>query len=466
MICWGLGAFGLGLTGAARDQHQGGHGRARGARSCCGARTSRASPTPHATSWRRGDAARTSSRSTCVAPKPPRSPTKRSCSARAATPRWRSAMMHVIIGERLHDRDFVARHTVGFEALATHVEAHPPRWAAPVTGIAAERIVGLARRYATTKPAMIVLGGSSMHKGSNGWQGARAIGCLPALTGNLGVPGGGFGPRHGSRRHGQALNNILAARPPPARPLHPEPDAARHGGAGRRAACACMLLFGTDMLSSYADASSVAKGLARTDFVVELRPVPERYRTPLRRRRPAGDRWLEELGCKSTNTHLYLMPKILAPPGETRSGARGCCASWRAGSASRLLSLGERRGSARRDARSSGHRPRDRGGAARGGRHPRAEHLACSPPRSPLPDAVGQDRALLRARARASGCRRLPISRRPAGVPAYTLRSRQGRTLDPVPRLLRPWPRAADARRGRSRAALWISPDGRRARAA
>jgi anaerobic selenocysteine-containing dehydrogenase len=29
--------------------------------------------------------------------------------------------------------------------------------------------------------------------------------------------------------------------------------------------------------------------------------------------------WLEELGCKSTNTHLYLMPKILDPAGETRS---------------------------------------------------------------------------------------------------------------------------------------------------
>jgi anaerobic selenocysteine-containing dehydrogenase len=28
--------------------------------------------------------------------------------------------------------------------------------------------------------------------------------------------------------------------------------------------------------------------------------------------------WLEELGCKSTNTHLYLMPKVLEAPGETR----------------------------------------------------------------------------------------------------------------------------------------------------
>ena len=29
--------------------------------------------------------------------------------------------------------------------------------------------------------------------------------------------------------------------------------------------------------------------------------------------------WLEELGAKSTNTHLYLMPRVLEPPGECRS---------------------------------------------------------------------------------------------------------------------------------------------------
>jgi anaerobic selenocysteine-containing dehydrogenase len=29
--------------------------------------------------------------------------------------------------------------------------------------------------------------------------------------------------------------------------------------------------------------------------------------------------WLEELGCKATNTHLYLMEQALSPPGEARS---------------------------------------------------------------------------------------------------------------------------------------------------
>ena len=31
--------------------------------------------------------------------------------------------------------------------------------------------------------------------------------------------------------------------------------------------------------------------------------------------------WLEELGCKATNTHLYLMEPALAPAGQTRPGA-------------------------------------------------------------------------------------------------------------------------------------------------
>ena len=55
-------------------------------------------------------------------------------------------------------------------------------------------------------------------KGANGWTAGRAIGCLPALTGNLGIPGGGMGPRHGSAVHGQGLASIAAEpRRPPGR---------------------------------------------------------------------------------------------------------------------------------------------------------------------------------------------------------------------------------------------------------
>jgi len=95
------------------------------------------------------------------------------------------AIMQVIVTEGLYSREFVKRHTVGFEELAAHLQSYTPAWAAEETGVAVERIVALARRYATTRPAMIVLGGSSLHKGANGWHAGRAIACLPGLTGNL-----------------------------------------------------------------------------------------------------------------------------------------------------------------------------------------------------------------------------------------------------------------------------------------
>src|SRR5207245_380242 len=185
------------------------------------------------------------------------------------------------------------------------------------TAIPAERIATLARRDATTRPAMVVLGGSSMHKGANGWTGGRAIGCLPALTANLGIPGGGFGPRHGSAVHGQGLASIVAEeRRPPGR--YVPTQMVRITEALLDGRVRALLLFGTDMLSSYADAGRVAEGLARADLVVSY----DLFMNDTARRiadvvLPATA-WLEELGCKSTNTHLYLMPKILEAAGETR----------------------------------------------------------------------------------------------------------------------------------------------------
>ena len=227
------------------------------------------------------------------------------------------ALLHVIVAEKLWDREFVERHTVGFEALAAHVTHHSPAWAAPITGVPAERIVALARRYATTRPAMILMGGSSMHKGAGTWTAGRAIGCLPALTGNVGIPGGGLGPRHGGPSHGQGLANIGADERRPTEGRIPNQmeritDALLDGDVR------VMLLLGTDMLSSFADATRVAAGLARTDLVVAydlfLNDTARRFADVVL---PATA-WLEELGCKATNTHLYLMPKVIEAPAATR----------------------------------------------------------------------------------------------------------------------------------------------------
>jgi anaerobic selenocysteine-containing dehydrogenase len=319
MICWGLGGFGIGLTGPLETntkEDMGAHARLIvlwGANLASQPNTAR-----HlAAARRRGahvvtidvretEAAAQSDEVVLLKP---------GTDAALAL-----GLMHVLIGEGLCDREFVENHTVGFTELTAHVEAHDPDWAAGVTGVPAERIRALARRYAGTKPAMILLGGSSMHKGVNGWQGARAVACLPALTGNLGIPGGGLGPRHGSASHGQALRDITLPerRPPGDYVPNQMPRITEALVAGR---VRVLLLLGTDMLSSFAAAGELAGGLARADLVVShdlfLNGTARRFADVVL----PSTSWLEELGGKATNTHLYLMPPVLEPPGETRPAA-------------------------------------------------------------------------------------------------------------------------------------------------
>jgi anaerobic selenocysteine-containing dehydrogenase len=66
-------------------------------------------------------------------------------------------MMHVIIGESLHDAEYVREHTLGFEQLREKVKAYPPERVAQWTGIEAEDIRKLGRDYATIRPSVIRL---------------------------------------------------------------------------------------------------------------------------------------------------------------------------------------------------------------------------------------------------------------------------------------------------------------------
>jgi anaerobic selenocysteine-containing dehydrogenase len=145
------------------------------------------------------------------------------------------AMMHVLIDEGLLDRDYIARHTVGFEALAERVKQHTPQWAGRICGLEPQAIVQLARDYGTVKPAAIRLN-YGMQRHAGGGIAARTIACLPALTGAWRDPAGGivlttadfYGFDHaalerpdllGSRRprvinHARIGEALTAARPP------------------------------------------------------------------------------------------------------------------------------------------------------------------------------------------------------------------------------------------------------------
>ena len=127
-----------------------------------------------------------------------------------------SALAWVMIQENLVDQPFLDRYCVGYDEKTLpagapangHYKAYilgqgddkiakTPEWAAPITGIPAERIVKLAREIGRARPAFIAQGwGPQRH--SNGELVSRAIAMLPILTGNVGVSGGNSGAREGN----------------------------------------------------------------------------------------------------------------------------------------------------------------------------------------------------------------------------------------------------------------------------
>lgn len=153
---------------------------------------------------------------------------RRSATAKALDAEWiglrpatdaalAAGMAYVIMTEELFDRDFIREHCMGFTAdtLPEGVPADQcysaylsgeqdgiaktPQWAEKITGVPAETIISLARRYANA-PSVLMHGyGAQRH--ANGEQAARSGIMLACLTGNVGIPGGwasgsGYCPTH------------------------------------------------------------------------------------------------------------------------------------------------------------------------------------------------------------------------------------------------------------------------------
>jgi anaerobic selenocysteine-containing dehydrogenase len=101
------------------------------------------------------------------------------------------AMIHVIIKENLVDRDYIDKHTVGYDELAERASTYTPEFAAQETGIPVDDIVKLAREFATTPPAVVRIG-VAVERHAGGGQTVRAIACLPGLIGAWKHVGGGL----------------------------------------------------------------------------------------------------------------------------------------------------------------------------------------------------------------------------------------------------------------------------------
>lgn len=91
-------------------------------------------------------------------------------------------MMHVLVRDGLIDRDYIARYTLGFDALEQRLADYPPERVAKLCGLSVSEVVDLAREYGTARPAAIRLN-YGMQRHAGGGIAARTIACLPALVG-------------------------------------------------------------------------------------------------------------------------------------------------------------------------------------------------------------------------------------------------------------------------------------------
>ena len=94
------------------------------------------------------------------------------------------ALLNIIIGEKLYNRSFVEKNTVGFDELKKEVARYTPEWASPLTGIPTETIIRIAHELAEAAPHVLVHNGWRTSNFVNSFHTQRAISIMNALLGN------------------------------------------------------------------------------------------------------------------------------------------------------------------------------------------------------------------------------------------------------------------------------------------
>jgi anaerobic selenocysteine-containing dehydrogenase len=185
------------------------------------------------------------------------------------------ALMHELIVHDWLDHDYIARHTLGWDALRERAMQWSPERAATVCGVPAAQIRALARDYGTTQPASIRLN-YGMQRVRGGGNATRAIACLPALTGAWRHRAGGLlmsnSARFPARRDVLQRPDLLAGRQP--RTINMSTigdDLLRPASAEFGPRIEALIVYNSNPVAVAPDSSQVVRGFARDDlFTVVL----------------------------------------------------------------------------------------------------------------------------------------------------------------------------------------------------
>ena len=266
-----------------------------------------------------------------------------------------NGLIHVLIEADLIDRDYIAAHTTGFEALRESIRLYTPAHVAGITGLSAEQLYKTAWLYGRARAALIGWTMGVNHS-SKGTETVNAINNLALITGQIGRAGAApfsmtgqcnaMGTREagftsclpgyrkfesqGDREALAAMWGVSVDRIPAARG-HAYPDIIE---AALRGEIRALWIIGTNPIVSYPNLGVLQQSLESLDFLVVqdgFHPTPTTAIADLVL--PAA-MWGEKEGTfTNSERRVSKVNRAVAPPGEARSdfdiflavaGALGC----------------------------------------------------------------------------------------------------------------------------------------------
>lgn len=205
-----------------------------------------------------------------------------------------NGLLHVLLRDGLLDREFIELRTQGFEAIAHAVRSYWPDRAERITGVPAHLITDAAHTLGAAS-TVIVLSARGSEQQSHGVDNVLAFINLALALGKVGKPSCGFGcltgqgNGQGGREHGQKSDQLPGYRrlsdpdhrahiaalwgiAPSDLPGVGPPASELLGAIGTDAGIRALLVFGSNLVVSAPNASSLEARLASLDLLVVADP--------------------------------------------------------------------------------------------------------------------------------------------------------------------------------------------------
>lgn len=178
-------------------------------------------------------------------------------------------MASILISENLVDLKFIDSHVKGFSRFCEYVKAFTPQVGSEITGIPVRDIVFLAQAYGTKKPSCILLG-YGLQRYSNGGNTVRAIDALAALTGNIGIRGGGV--NYANRRIPPYIDHDLLQATGLAshHRQYPRPGMASFIEEAQSPPVKMLFIARTNPITQAMDSNHLAKAFSKVEFKVTM----------------------------------------------------------------------------------------------------------------------------------------------------------------------------------------------------